>query len=129
MADKIFITTLVVSLSWNGLIPLPLAVIFIGRDLALTIAAFFIRYRTLPEPKTFKRYWDLSLPSVTVTPSLLSKANTALQLCVVSSALICPVLGFPTSSMWMHVLQIITGSTTILSGIGYIFSNKTLKKV
>lgn len=70
-----------------------LAVLIIGRDVALSISAFYFRYISLPEPvskgknsmtlipmlneqppqKTFKRYWDFSIPSAEVKPTQISK--------------------------------------------------------
>ncbi len=65
-ADKTLMTTLTVTLSMGGYIPglfidvivvgkvntfiVPLAVIIIGRDVLLTLSAFVIRYKSLPEP-------------------------------------------------------------------------------
>ena len=50
-----------------------LAVIILGRDVGLGIAALWIRYSSLPAPKTFSRYWDFSLPSAEVHPTNISK--------------------------------------------------------
>ncbi|KAF8645070.1 hypothetical protein AX16_008128 [Volvariella volvacea WC 439] len=79
-ADKLLMTTLTITLSMKGLIPIPLAVIILGRDVLLSLSAFWIRYTSLPHPKTFKRYWDFSIPSAEVRPTYISKVNTALQL-------------------------------------------------
>lgn len=72
-ADKALMTTLTVTLAIKGLLPrtlftltnqhgkfhrlsrghdlsVPLAVIILGRDILLSLAAFIIRYRTLPPP-------------------------------------------------------------------------------
>lgn len=38
------------------------------------------------------RYWDFSLPSAEVKPTTISKANTALQLLLVGSAIALPVV-------------------------------------
>lgn len=77
-------------------IPVPLAVVIIGRDVLLSISAFYIRYTSLPEPvcirttvselnyccnahataqKTFTRYWDFSVPSAEVRPTGISKVR------------------------------------------------------
>lgn len=96
-ADKALVTTMVVSLAVSGMLPWALAVIILGRDVALVISAFVIRYRTLSEPKTFKRYFNPSLPSATVTPTTISKYNTFLQLLLVGLLTLYPIL-FPTSS-------------------------------
>ncbi|UZJ53845.1 hypothetical protein CBS101457_003165 [Exobasidium rhododendri] len=83
-ADKALMTVMVGALAWRGLIPLPLVLLIVGRDVALIISAFLIRYRSLPEPKTFSRYWDPRLPSAKVEPTQVSKYNTFLQLLLVA---------------------------------------------
>lgn len=50
MADKVLIATLFISLTWQNLIPLPLTLLIVGRDVALVISAFVIRYMSLPPP-------------------------------------------------------------------------------
>jgi len=74
-ADKILMTTLVVTLAIKGLLPVPLAVIILGRDAILSISAFYIRYKSLPPPKTFMRYWDFGIPSAEVRPTRISKVG------------------------------------------------------
>ncbi|PVU99245.1 hypothetical protein BB560_005535 [Smittium megazygosporum] len=49
-ADKIFISTLIVSLAYVNLLPIPLVAIFLSRDISLAVAAFYIRWKTLPKP-------------------------------------------------------------------------------
>jgi cardiolipin synthase len=61
-----------------------LVLLIVGRDLALVISAFLIRYQSLPEPKTFSRYWDPRLPSAKVEPTQVSKYNTFLQIVLVA---------------------------------------------
>lgn len=60
-----------------------LAAVILGRDAILGLVAIYIRYISLPAPKTFVRYWDFSLPSAEVRPTGISKINTALQLVLV----------------------------------------------
>lgn len=83
---------------------MPLAVIVLGRDVLLSLSAFWIRYTSLPPPvstffglpvrsekgcrgfvnyirgcntmqKTFSRYWDFSIPSAEVRPTGISKVR------------------------------------------------------
>ncbi|CAE6536531.1 unnamed protein product [Rhizoctonia solani] len=72
-ADKTLMTTLTITLAMKGLLPVPLAVIILGRDVLLSISAFYYRYISLPPPKTFERYWDFSIPSAEVRPTQISK--------------------------------------------------------
>lgn len=67
-ADKTLMTTLTVTLAMKAMIPgkytshacigivgllpptVPLAIIILGRDVLLSLSAFYIRYKTLPAP-------------------------------------------------------------------------------
>ncbi|KAF8916081.1 CDP-alcohol phosphatidyltransferase-domain-containing protein [Mucidula mucida] len=132
-ADKMLMTTLTVTLSMGGYIPVPLAVIIIGRDVLLTLSAFVIRYKSLPEPKTFARYWDFGIPSVEVRPTEISKVNTALQLLLMGATTFAQLL--PASSALFDVnssligLQWIVGATTIGSGLSYVFSSSAVRVI
>jgi cardiolipin synthase len=42
--------------------------------------------------KTFRRYWDFSIPSAEVHPTVISKVNTAFQLLLLGSTTISPLL-------------------------------------
>ncbi|KAJ1931598.1 hypothetical protein EC988_009736 [Linderina pennispora] len=128
-ADKVLMTTLTVALAYGGLLPTALAAVIIGRDLALSLAAFFIRWTTLPAPKTLKRYFDLSIPSVEVRPTQISKWNTALQLSLMVATLTSPVFGIPVDHTGLVALQWITGTTTVLSGIGYLTSKDAVHRL
>jgi cardiolipin synthase len=117
MADKTLMTILTVCLAVKGALPgmLPtlstflledstahteavwLAVIILGRDVGLAIAAIYYRWISLPPPKTFTRYWDFSLPSAEVRPTTISKYNTALQLALVGAATAMPLVSVDVS--------------------------------
>ncbi|KAH6915819.1 phosphatidyl synthase [Coprinopsis sp. MPI-PUGE-AT-0042] len=117
-ADKLLMTTLVVTLTMQDMVPLPLAVIILGRDVALSGWALWVRYSTLPEPKTWSRYWDFGLPSAEVKPTTVSKVNTALQLLLMGSTTISPLLPFSTL-LYLQGLQWTVATTTIWSGFQY----------
>ncbi|KAJ1598281.1 hypothetical protein NDA14_003489 [Ustilago hordei] len=93
-ADKALVTTMVISLAMSGILPWTVASIILGRDIALVISAFIIRYWTLEPPKTLARYFNPSLPSATVTPTQISKYNTFLQLLLLGLLTLYPIL-FP----------------------------------
>ncbi len=98
-------TTLTVTLAMKGCLPgvplwkisrledltkagaAPGAVVILGRDILLVLAAFKIRYTSLPPPvriqfyvndstasclRTFSRYWDFSIPLAGVRPTEIS---------------------------------------------------------
>ncbi|KAI9465662.1 hypothetical protein BJY52DRAFT_476700 [Lactarius psammicola] len=128
-ADKALVSTLVVTLTMQGLLPLPLGAIILGRDLLLSLSAFHIRYTSLPYPKTFQRYWDFSIPSAEVRPTTISKVNTTLQLLLMGSTTISPLLpgmaiGF---GLYLKGLQWTVAVTTISSGLSYIFSKDAVR--
>ncbi|KAI0328712.1 hypothetical protein GY45DRAFT_1326006 [Cubamyces sp. BRFM 1775] len=120
-ADKTLMTTLTITLAMKDLIPVPLAAIILGRDVLLSLSAFYIRYITLPPPKTLTRYWDFSIPSAEVRPTGISKVNTALQLLLMGVTTISPILPFEISAP-LQALQLVVAGTTIWSGASYIFA-------
>ncbi|EGG07002.1 uncharacterized protein MELLADRAFT_71819 [Melampsora larici-populina 98AG31] len=127
-ADKILMTTLVFSLAWKQSLPLPLAVLIIGRDALLGVSAFYFRYQSLPAPKTFKRFWDFSLPSAEVKPTQLSKYNTFLQLSLVGLTTIDPMIPLDLSTP-LTMLQWTVAFTTLTSGISYVFSKDAIRYI
>ncbi|KAF8677777.1 MBOAT, membrane-bound O-acyltransferase family [Rhizoctonia solani] len=124
-ADKTLMTTLTVTLAMKGLLP-GLAVIILGRDVLLSISAFYYRYISLPPPKTFERYWDFSIPSAEVRPTQISKYNTFLQLSLMGVTTIAPIIPLDLS-MQLSALQLTVAATTIWSGLSYVFSKDAVK--
>ncbi|WVF70245.1 hypothetical protein IAT40_005034 [Kwoniella sp. CBS 6097] len=118
-ADKALMTTLVGTLAWSGLLPLPLAILIFGRDLGLSISAFYFRFISLPKPRTLKRYFDPSIPSAEVKPTQISKVNTALQLLLMGLTTVSPLVG-PSIAMPLQALQWTVAGTTVWSGFSYI---------
>ncbi|KAF8496417.1 hypothetical protein F5888DRAFT_1804115 [Russula emetica] len=128
-ADKALVGTLVVTLTMQGLLPFPLATIIVGRDLLLSLSAFYIRYTSLPHPKTFWRYWDFSIPSAEVHPTIISKVNTALQLLLLGSTTISPLLPGAAVGLGLYLkgLQWTVAATTVWSGLSYVFSKNAVR--
>ncbi|CAG8769365.1 1316_t:CDS:2, partial [Funneliformis caledonium] len=93
-ADKILMTILTIVLAKKDLLPIPIAAVILGRDVGLIFASFYYRYISLPPPKTLGRYFDMSIPSAEVRPTLISKINTALQLTLMGVTLASPVFGW-----------------------------------
>lgn len=98
--------------------------------MSLGFAAIYYRYASLPPPKTFTRYWDFSIPSAEVHPTTVSKHNTFLQLILIGSTLVLPVLtdsmipGSLTSadvSNAVHYFQYVVAGTTLWSGASYVW--------
>jgi len=116
MADKTLMTVLTVGLAMKGALPVWLAVIILGRDVALAISAIYYRWISLPPPKTFARYWDFSLPSAEVRPTLISKVNTALQLGLMGMTVLAPVIPAVEMSTALGVMQYVVDDDCLERG-------------
>ncbi|XP_054707141.1 probable cardiolipin synthase (CMP-forming) [Uloborus diversus] len=127
-ADKLLIATLFITLTVKGLIPVPLTTLIILRDACLFGAGFYIRYVSLPPPKTLSRYFDMSFVTARLSPTNLSKVNTFLQLCLVAGSLSAPVFNY-VDHLYLHILWYITGTTTVLSAASYVYYNHSTYKV
>lgn len=126
LADKLLVATLFASLTVIGHIPVPLTLLIIARDAALVAAGSYIRYVSLPEPRTVSKYFDASLPTAKMQPTMLSKINTTIQLGLVGLTLAAPVFGF-TGHPALTALCWITAGSTISSFISYILAKDTYK--
>ncbi|XP_015120103.1 probable cardiolipin synthase (CMP-forming) [Diachasma alloeum] len=126
MADKLLVGSLFLSLAWVELIPMPLMVLVLVRDVGLIAAASYIRYRSLPAPKTLTRYFDPTYATVQLAPTLTSKLNTAVQLSLVASTLAAPVFHFVDHPL-LQGLCYLTAITTVAGGISYLMSKNTYK--
>ncbi|XP_055948264.1 probable cardiolipin synthase (CMP-forming) [Argiope bruennichi] len=127
-ADKLLIATLFVTLTINGLIPIPLTSLILFRDACLFGAGFYIRYVSLPPPKTLSRYFDMSLITAKLSPTGISKMNTMIQLTLVSASLAAPVFNY-VDHMYLHILWYITATTTVLSAASYLYYNNSTYKL
>ncbi|KAF8252953.1 CDP-diacylglycerol--glycerol-3-phosphate 3-phosphatidyltransferase, partial [Wilcoxina mikolae CBS 423.85] len=128
MADKTLMTILTVCLAVKGLLPVWIAAVILGRDVALAISAIYFRWISLPPPKTMARYWDFSLPSAEVHPTTISKLNTALQLGLIGACMASPLMG--ASGEWeaaLQAMQYTVATTTVWSGLSYVFSKDAVK--
>lgn len=114
-ADKLLMVTLASCMVAAGQIPVWCGAMILGRDIYLGIAAFYLRYISLPPPKTFARYWDMSLPSVQVYPSQLSKWNTFFQMVYLGLAVAAPVFTLPATAM-----NTFAGLVTVTTGLSWI---------
>lgn len=126
MADKALMAILTTTLAIKGALPVWLAIIILGRDAGLGLAAFYYRWISLPPPKTFTRYWDFSLPSAEVRPTTISKYNTFLQLALIGMTTAAPVVPLDIS-VPLTIMQYTVATTTVWSGLSYIFSRDAVK--
>ncbi|KAL0082492.1 CDP-alcohol phosphatidyltransferase-domain-containing protein [Phycomyces blakesleeanus] len=49
-ADKALMTVMTITLAMEGVLPVPLATLILGRDAGLILASFYYRYISLPQP-------------------------------------------------------------------------------
>lgn len=93
------------------------------------------------------RYWDFGIPSAVVTPTELSKYNTALQLLLVGATTVSPLLPMDVATPLFCLQSVVsirsawskadaspserwaTAATTVGSGMSYLFSNKAIKYI
>ncbi|KOC61991.1 putative cardiolipin synthase [Habropoda laboriosa] len=126
VADKLLVGTLFLSLAWVRLVPIPLACLVVARDVALVLAASYIRYQSLPPPKTLSRYFDPTHATVQLAPTYISKINTVIQLSFVAASLAAPIFHFINHPV-LEGLCYITALTTLTGGLSYLTSKNTYK--
>ncbi|KAM6956652.1 cardiolipin synthase (CMP-forming) [Aplochiton taeniatus] len=127
LADKILISVLYVSLTAAQLIPAPLTVLIISRDVGLIAAVFWVRYKTVPPPVTLSKFFNPCYTTAQLKPTLVSKVNTAVQLFLVAASLAAPVFHY-TDSLLLQALWYITAVTTAASGYSYYhYGKKTVE--
>lgn len=130
MADKFLMTVSTVALSYQHIMPVPVAALIIGRDVMLSFWGFWVRYKTLDPPKTLKRFADLRQSAVSVHPNLLGKANTALQMVYIGALVMQPVVAMLGDfSGAFEVFGYVVGATTVASGASYVLSNRAVRRV
>ncbi|XP_072121637.1 cardiolipin synthase (CMP-forming) isoform X1 [Mobula birostris] len=140
LADKILISILYISLTYAELIPgpsgshklieskAPLTVMVLLRDVILVAAGFYIRYRTVPTPRTLSKYFNPCYATAQLKPTFISKVNTAVQLVLVAASLAAPVFQF-VDSMFLHTLWYVTALTTVASGCSYYIHGRNAVQV
>jgi len=104
LADKILIIASVLVLAWEGLLPWWLAVVIAGRDLIIIGGA----------TAYYRRAGRLEM-----NPSIPSKLNTFVQICLVFLVLV-TAAGMVKASGWLPALFGCVLFTTVFSGLHYI---------
>jgi cardiolipin synthase len=113
IADKLLLVSSVVTLGWLGLLPWWLVLLVVARDLIIVGGAFA---------------YQLLVGEVEMAPTLLSKANTALQVAVVLLLLFAHGLQ-PLPRAVLDGVMYGLAVTTLASGGHYVWSwaNKALR--
>lgn len=131
-ADKFLMTVTTVALASQSIMPFYVGATIIGRDVLLSLMGFYYRYQALPEPKTVRRFLDLSISTHTVHPSLLGKINTALQMFYIGGLVMMPGIEYFVGSSvagYFDWFGMGVALTTAASGLGYVFSRNVIKAV
>ncbi|CAI2349062.1 unnamed protein product [Caenorhabditis sp. 36 PRJEB53466] len=129
VADKLLISTMFVTMTHAGLIPLPLTSIVILRDVCLITGGFYKRYQSMDPPYSLNRFFNPQVSSMQVVPTMMSKINTVLQLSLVALSLASPVFEFSAGAQdAVFGLGCATAFTTVYSGLQYA-SGKAIKKI
>ncbi|ODV76820.1 uncharacterized protein CANTADRAFT_27581, partial [Suhomyces tanzawaensis NRRL Y-17324] len=131
LADKLLMTVCTLSLAYINSIPTLVASLIIGRDVMLSFMSFYYRYKTLPPPKTLGRFLDISKnETISVHPNMLGKVNTGLQMVYIGGLVFKPVvenLLMTDLELYFQGMGILVSVTTVLSGLSYVFNNKSVK--
>lgn len=146
LADKLLMTVLTVCLTVVGQIPAPLFALIVSRDVGLVATFCYYRWNSLPKDK--RTLWWMFNPtfmSVQVSPALVSKWNTALQLSLVGLTLSVPIVNPASANALLPIPEpmyifldafLIPGLwysvalTTVWSGITYAFLRyKVIKRI
>lgn len=132
LADKFLMTVCTVALSVQHIMPWYAATLILGRDVLLSFVSFYIRWRSLPPPKTLMRFVDLSIPTHTVHPNLLGKVNTALQMFYIGGLVLLPWFDNITSmhetlALVFEYFGYLVTATTFCSGVSYLVGRNSAK--
>lgn len=131
-ADKFLMTVCTVALSVQHIMPWYAATLILGRDVLLSFVGIYVRWKSLPPPKTFKRLADLSIPTHTVHPNLLGKVNTALQMFYIGGLVLLPWIDeatqmHETTSLAFEYFGYLVSATTFCSGVSYLVGRNAAK--
>ena len=128
LADKLLIGSLTITLTLNDMLPIQLAFVIIMRDVCLILASLYVRFRTLDKPVTFSKFVNVTRSSIKVEADIISKLNTVFQLALITISLPSVAFGYADSD-FLLCLQSITGLTTIMSSISYIYKGGSYKLI
>jgi len=120
VADKLLVATSFLTLTIDHMIPIPLTVLIISRDVILVLCGIYIRYHSLPPPKSISKFFDFSMATAEMKPTFISKTNTVVQLTLIFTTLANPILSHWMTEDLLQVLWWTTAATTLGSGLRYL---------
>ena len=124
LADKLLITTLVVSMTKVDLLPYWLTVLIIGRDVGLVGCAVSYRWYSMQPPRNMTGFFNPRL-AVSIEPTTYSKVNTGVQLACITLSLAAPIFAY-TDDTVLQGIWYVTSFTTVTSGLGYLFTKDAI---
>ncbi|HHJ14755.1 MAG TPA: CDP-alcohol phosphatidyltransferase family protein [Gammaproteobacteria bacterium] len=104
LADKALLVSCYAMLSWNGLLPFWLLALVVARDLVIVSGAVAYNFRVEP---------------LDARPSIISKANTFLQILLVLAVLALQSFA-PGAPAWLTGLIFAVSISTVWSGLDYV---------
>jgi len=108
LADKLLLTSGFITLAWLHLVPAWIAVLVVGRDLVLMAATLVAR---------------VTAARIDITPTLLGKGTTLLQLSYLFLALL--LIARHMDPGLIQPLLYLTAGVTLLSGLHYLYRGAT----
>ncbi|MBT3197669.1 MAG: CDP-alcohol phosphatidyltransferase family protein [Gammaproteobacteria bacterium] len=105
LADKLLLVSTCLMLGWIGLIPVWLVIGIVLRDLLIVVGGTIYHYRV--------KSYDMS-------PSIISKINTFLQISYVIGVVMVHAFMWPVGE-WMEISSYVVLTTTVLSGADYVW--------
>ncbi len=117
LADKIFIATMTIGLAVQNVIPYPLVILIVLRDVILFSGVFYLRLKNMPKGAPI--FDTTSTATFEIIPSNLSKANTFCQFACIILGMSHFSSGYPQIEL-LEPLYWSTGFTTVASGISYM---------
>eukprot|EP00798_Chlamydomonas_sp_ICE-L_P023713 gene23713-9256_t len=127
IGDKVLIGSVVIALACKGIVPIWVAAVIAGRDIAFVLGLTIHRLHMLKwRPSSAAQFFQVSQGGAgagdkhmpIMQPIMISKVNTVLQLALLSGCLSKAWLGWPDSDV-LTVLEYSTAATTVLSTVIY----------
>jgi cardiolipin synthase len=124
LADKIFVTAVTLSLLQAKLLPVYVAFTLLIRDFGLISGTAFMLYKFLPSQMTVTKFLKAPTSIFEISPSLISKANTVLQLLLLWFTLGRAAYEVHNAAGvdFLQYLQAATVVTTCISGVDYAWN-------
>lgn len=79
----------------------------------------------MSKPRTLRLFFDGSYAGATLYPTRLSKVNTVIQLVTAVISIYAPTTSVPVVENFLVLSWYTAGTTTILSGLSYLFTKGT----